>query len=109
MSDFDYQPAYGLQVKKQPKVHIARFEEGYEQRTAAGINNKLRMWNLTFSRVTADIDAIETFLDGKGGTTTFTWTPSGESEVTVICREWNINYNSNNTRQLSCAFEEVAG
>jgi phage-related protein len=107
MSDFEYQPAYGMNVSKQPRTLTNKFGDGYEQRAADGINNKLRTYSLSFSRVTADVEAIETFLDGKGGVTSFTWTPSGGSEVRVICREWGYSFNSNNTRVLNCTFEEV--
>lgn len=107
MSDFDYQPAYGGPVAQRPRTLNNKFGDGYEQRTPDGINNKLRTWNLTFNRVLADIAAINTFLTDKGGVTSFTWTPSGESEVRVLCREWSQSKISPNVGSITCTFEEV--
>jgi phage-related protein len=108
MSDFNYQGEQGQSFSKKPNVLSAQFNEGYEQRIAFGINNKLRKWQLNFIRENTDIDAIETFLDTKGGLDSFTWTPQGFTEVTVICRDWAYNYLGGVARSLTCVFEEVA-
>lgn len=109
MSDFTYSPETSqFSANKRPRVISSRFGEGYEQRVADGINTKLRTWSLTFTREKTDIYAIETFLDTKGGVTSFTWTPLDFAEVTVICREWAFSYVGGNARSLSCVFEEVA-
>lgn len=108
MSDFTYIPESGLSQSIRPDVLTSRFNEGYEQRVANGINNKLRTWQLMFTREKTDIYAINTFLMGKGGVTSFTWTPQDLSEVKVICREWNFNYIGGDARSLNCTFEEIA-
>ncbi|HEU4709605.1 MAG TPA: phage tail protein [Methylophilaceae bacterium] len=107
MSDFTYQPAFGMSVRRQPRVNSSRLGDGYEQRTGDGINNDLRVWDMTFNRTLADIDAIDTFLQGKGGATSFTWTPTGETEVRVICRQWSRTKVAPNVGTLSASFEEV--
>jgi phage-related protein len=108
MSDFNYQPQSSQSsVNKKPDVLKSRFGEGYEQRLANGINNKLRTWSLTFLRASVDIIAIELFLDEKGGVNSFTWTPLDFSETTIICREWDYNYLNGDARSLSCVFEEI--
>ena len=106
MSDFNYQPAYGVQVSRRPRVNSSRFGDGYDQRSGDGINNQLRAWQLTFTRQLADIDAIEQFLSEQGGVDSFSWTYRGE-EVRVLCREWSSSMLAPQAGSLSCTFEEV--
>lgn len=107
MSDFSYQPAFGAQVKRQPRALTAKFGDGYEQRVGDGINTNPQIWSLTFTRQTSDLDAIETLLSGYAGVTAFTWTPQGGSQITVVCREWLRGYNDKGTETLSTTFEQV--
>jgi phage-related protein len=107
MSDFDYQPETGASFSIEPRILSSQMGDGYSQDIADGINNKLEKWNLTFSRETAAIDAIEAFLRSKGGTTTFTWTPSGRTEIKVKCRQWSYSYNGGAAKSLTCVFEQV--
>ena len=107
MSDFEYQPSYGAQVESAPRVLSARFGDGYEQRVGDGINTDLARWSLTFTRVAADITAIAAFLSLKAGITAFTWTPDGESEITVVCRQWTRGRIANGLQTLSATFEQV--
>lgn len=109
MSDFDYQPAYGAQRSKTPRVRNASFGDGYQQRVADGINTQPATWNLTFNVTKADADAIESFFEGKGGVESFTWTPSGMSEVTVKCSDWSRSITSPNTATISATFMQVFG
>ena len=109
MSDFTYQPAYGAQIDYEPRVRLATFGDGYEQRAGDGINNTLLRWSLTFTRATADIDAIGSFLATKAATTAFTWTPDGESEITVICRRWSRGRTAQGVQSITATFEQVPG
>lgn len=109
MSDFNYQPAPGARVTREPRVLSARFGDGYEQRVADGINTQPRTWELTFQRAAADIATILAFFEAKGGVTSFTWTPEGESEVRVLCRRWSRGYVAPGAGAVSATFEEVFG
>lgn len=109
MSDFTYQPLFGANKAIKPRVLSAQFGDGYEQRVADGINTQKQVWSLTFRDSNTVIDAIETFLIGKAGVTSFTWTPQGESEVRVLCREWSKSRDDADTYSLQCSFEQVYG
>ena len=107
MSDFSYQPVYGAQVNKAPRVKSARFGDGYEQRVADGINIQPQVWNLTFTYDTSTIGTIDTFLATKAGITSFTWTPTGFSEIKVVCREWSRGIDTPTTGTIQATFEQV--
>lgn len=109
VSDFIYQPEFMAQIQREPRVLLAAFGGLYEQRAADGINNDLRKWNLTFYKSTAIITAIETQLRGYGGLTAFTWTPSGENELTIVCRKWSRTRTAPDAQSLTTVFEEVVG
>lgn len=106
MSDFAYVPVHPIRVDDEPRVLAAQFGDGYEQRVADGINNNLPKWNLTFIGETDTIAAARAQLNGYGGVTAFTWTPQGESEVTVVCRRWS-RASEVNAGTLTAVFEEV--
>lgn len=107
MSDFTYQPVFGAQVNKSPRVLSARFGDGYEQRLADGINTQPAKWNLTFTYDSSTIDTIESFFVTKAGLTAFTWTPHGGSEIKVICRDWSRSIDSPTTASIQTTFEQV--
>lgn len=107
MSDFNYQPAYNVSVAKTPRVKTANFGDGYQQRIADGINTQPQQWSLSFQLSKSDIDAIDAFLTVRNGVSSFTWTPSGLSEVKVICRDWSRSIISPNVGTLSAKFEQV--
>jgi phage-related protein len=107
MSEFNYVPGSGLQSTSKPRVLLSKFGDGYEQRVLDGINTNLKSWRLSFTMEVASLDAIEAFLISKGGVTSFTWTPTGKSQVLVICRDWDYTFNHNNVRTLNCTFDEV--
>lgn len=107
MSDFTYQPQYGAQVKKAPRVLLASFGDGYEQRLSDGLNPIKDSWNLTFKDTNANIDAINSFLTTKNAVESFTWTPSGYSEIRVVCREWSVTVDTPTTSSLMATFEQV--
>lgn len=107
MSDFNYQPAFSAQLVKAPRVRSAQFGDGYQQRIADGINNQPESWRLTFNVDNTDADAIESFLEGKGGAESFTWTPKNRTEITVVCGEWSRVLTSPNTSTINATFEQV--
>ena len=109
MSDFTYNPSASSARSRKPRVLSAPFGDGYEQRVADGINTAPAIWSLTFVRGDTDASAIETFLEGKNGVTSFTWTPPGGSEIRVLCREWNRSFAGVNHNVITCTFEQVFG
>lgn len=110
MSDFSYNASFGAARKRAPRALKAGFGDGYEQRVGDGINVDLEVWDLTFqNRNATDADAIEAFFALKAGVTAFTWTPTGLSEVTVVCRQWSRSFAEPGKNTITASFERVLG
>jgi phage-related protein len=72
----NYVPTYGMSVERQFNVKSTKFGDGYERRSADGVNNVALTFNLTFSKLLpAQIQEIDAFLCAMGGYTAFEWTP----------------------------------
>ena len=65
-------PDKSMAKQSTPRVLVASFGDGYEQRIADGINTLDETYTLTFAtRLKADIDDIVAFLDLKKGVSSF--------------------------------------
>jgi phage-related protein len=107
MSDFNYQPLLGATPSIEPRVLKSRFGDGYEQRVGDGINIAPEEWSLNFNNTATIINEIYEFLKAKNGIDSFTWTPSGFSEITVVCRSWSRPVISRGIGSLTAKFEQV--
>lgn len=109
MSDFTATPDFGATKTSAPRVSNIQFGDGYAQRQSSGLNTNPATWDLSFSnRSTDDIDDIEEFLEGKGGTEAFTWTPPRESEeINVICQSWSRSIEHASVDTLRATFLQV--
>lgn len=88
MATFTWSPQTA-QKGVEPRVRAAPFGDGYQQRVGDGINTMPAEWELTFTRIAADIDAIEAFLEARGGEESFDWTPPGAAAaIRVFCPNW---------------------
>ena len=103
-------PSYQASKKSSPRVRIAEFGSGYSQRTTMGLNQNLKVWSFRWTNVSeTNADEIETFLDARGGTESFDYTPPGESSSSkFICRAWNKTIPYLNRATITASFEEVA-
>lgn len=106
-NEFPWVPSYGSAVSTKPNVTVTKFGDGYEMRSALGLNSMPRKWNLTFSRTTADADAIEAFFRVKGARFSFTWTPPRGEAGKWVCREWASQPTSKTTCTITATFEEI--
>ena len=89
MTTFSWDPAPDAEVAVAPRVLMAEFGDGYQQRAVDGINATRQIWSLTFSRNDEDADDIVAFLATAGGSTSFDWTPpKASNSIKVICRNW---------------------
>jgi phage-related protein len=109
MTTFTYAPDYSAQQTVKPRVRIAKFGDGYEQRQADGINTQAQVWALTFAnRSNTDTAAITGFLAARGAVEAFTWTPpDSTASIKVVCREWQKTMNRFNLNTISATFEQV--
>lgn len=109
MSTFTWSPAPGPTMQVKPRVRTAKFGDGYQQRVADGIHAMPRSWSLTFTRETADIDAIEAFLQARAGVESFDWTPPSGAAGKWICNAWSRTAIYRNVMGITATFDEVFG
>lgn len=108
MATFTYTPDYGAQVSVKPRVRIAQFGDGYEQRIADGINVRAQVWSLQFTnRTDTEAGNITTFLEARNGVEAFDWTPPNGSAIKVVCREWSKTVTRYNLNSVSATFQQV--
>ena len=101
-------PTYGTRKTNSPIVKTTQFGDGYQQRDQFGLNQIPKVFSLTFNVSETDADTIETFLDARGGTESFDFTPPGEtSSSKFICRSWTKSMPYNNRATINATFEEV--
>jgi len=83
--DVNINPDRGLKADQQPRVLVATYGDGYEQRVAAGINNIPESWSLTWkNRTSAEANKIVDFFEIQGGVTAFDWYPTGYEVSSTI-------------------------
>lgn len=108
MPTFSFTPTYGTQKTSAPNVRIAQFGSGYSQRSTFGINQNPKSYSLTFEVSETVADDIETFLDARGGTEHFDFTPPGEtSSSKFICSQWSKSIPYLDRATIQATFEEV--
>tara|TARA_R100000030_G_scaffold12364_2_gene8278 strand:- start:7541 stop:7891 length:351 start_codon:yes stop_codon:yes gene_type:complete len=107
-SSVNIPPIYGTTKSSQPIVRRARFGSGYEQVGSLGINQNPKSYTLTYNLSESESDTVEAFLDARGGTEKFTFTPPSESSsIQVRCRSWNKTMTTKGRVELTTTFEQV--
>jgi len=107
-------PDRGIQRQSNPRVLVARFGDGYEQRIADGINSVDEMFSLTFNnRSAAEVDDITGYFASLKGATSFTYTipddnaVGGELAIKVVCQSYNQRYHHDGFYSVSATFKRV--
>ena len=110
-------PDKSLSRSSKPKIHLATFGDGYEQRLADGINSVKETFSVSFAtRPKADIDDIVGYLDSLKGVTAFSFTipdsngseASGtETTIKVVCDGFDITYDYGDFYSASAKFRRV--
>ena len=106
---FTWLPSYGAAASNEPRIKTAKFGDGYEQRSADGLNANPENWTLSFTnRDVAEIDAIDAFLDARGAVEYFLWTPPRQSTAKkFICKKWERQIIVGVTDSLTATFTQV--
>lgn len=109
MATFTWTPDFGAKANYAPRVRVAAFGDGYEQRQADGINARVDTWDLQFqNREDSETSAILSFLGTRAGVEAFDWTPPGElTTIRVVCRNWNKSVDRFNLNTVSAQFIRV--
>jgi phage-related protein len=109
MATFTWTPDFGASAGYKPRVRVAKFGDGYEQRVADGINTGQDEWSLRFSvRDDLETGAILAFLNTRAGAEAFDWTPPGAIDpIRVVCREWSRSFDRNDQNTVTLKFNRV--
>jgi phage-related protein len=108
MATFTYTPDFTANLTKRPRVRQVSFGDGYEQRTADGINTIRALWSLSFNtRTDAERDAILGFFEARAGIEAFDWTPPTGSAGKFVCREWTTSLERFGINNITVTFEQV--
>jgi phage-related protein len=99
----------GWQEEIQPRVSVARFGDGYEQRAVDGMNAILKVVSFSVSNITAsERTALDAFLTEKGGWEPFYWTIPIEGSARLwVCGQWSFAGSQANLVSVSLNFREV--
>ena len=107
-------PDKTMNTSNTPRVHIAKFGDGYEQRIGNGINNLEQEYSVAFTtRAKADIDDIVAFFETKAEVTSFDFVVPDSNEsgnelsIKVVCSEWNQTWVNDNFYSLDATFRRV--
>ena len=106
-------PDKSLTRSFKPKVHLATFGDGYEQRLADGINTIKEDYSISFeTRLKDDIDDITQYFESLKGVTAFNFTipdsnNSGERVIKVVCSDFNVTYDHGEYYSCNATFRRV--
>lgn len=104
---FNWFPDKGSQLDREPAVSVVKFGDGYESRTPMGINANPQKWTLRFTRAIGIAEAIEAFLEARGGYESFVWTNPRRQPGIYVCRKWSLARAEMGMGVVSCVFEQV--
>tara|TARA_B100001173_G_scaffold141993_1_gene123249 strand:+ start:496 stop:906 length:411 start_codon:yes stop_codon:yes gene_type:complete len=113
-------PDKTLNRQTQPKVRVARFGDGYQQRIADGLNTLRDTFTVNFvNRLKAEADDIEAFFRTKKAVTAFSFTypdsnsGTNDSEgspvttIKVVCTQWSQSWSNSGSYSITATFERV--
>ncbi|ADM43327.1 MULTISPECIES: phage tail protein [Edwardsiella] len=107
METFRWQVRPDMVVESEPRVHVVKFGEGYEQRRSSGLNGDLKSYEVTIKVSRDDAHALEAFLSRHGGVSAFLWTPPYvHRQIRVVCRKWASRVEMLNT-VFTATFNQV--
>jgi phage-related protein len=97
------------QWQEAPRIRTAKFGDGYEQRTADGLNTRPRTLTLDWPNLgLSDKDTLLNFLRARNGIQAFWWLPPGETQTLKIkAPSWSVSRTSGPYWSVSVNFEEV--
>ena len=103
---FTWLPEYESSMDQAPSVNVTKFGDGYEQRTATGMNNNPQKWTLQFSVSNAVTQDALAFVRARNAQEAFTWTNPLQETGTYVCRSWKLN-RKQGVNVLQFTFEQV--
>ena len=108
------QPDKSLSRKNTPRVHLAQFGDGYEQRLQDGINSLKQEISVSFqTRPKAEIDDLVAFFESLNGVTKFRFdladsnAGSSTETIKVVCPNWTQRWEYDDYYTLEAKFQRV--
>ncbi|TGN96127.1 phage tail protein [Burkholderia sp. USMB20] len=89
-------------------VDSAKFGDGYQQRTAPGLNNMASSFSLQWVGDESKIRAIRSFLRDRGGWQSFTWTPVlWDAPGLFYCETWSEPTKDGRVFTITATFQQT--
>lgn len=107
MDEFDFCPQVGATGEVRHRKLVTQFGDGYSQAVGDGINRKMQDWPLSFTGKEADIIAVRDFLDARGETQSFTWTPPLGVQGYYRADPYTITAHGRGVYQLTVTLKQV--
>jgi phage-related protein len=108
MAEFNYVPDYGASSDNVARLRMAKFGDGYAQRSADGINHLNKIWSLNFNtRSLSEKNGIVSFLEARYGVIAFSWIDPDGTSALFTCSKWNVIPAGYNTYDIAASFEKV--
>lgn len=87
---------------------MTKFGDGYEQRVQFGLNQNPKEWTLEWNVTETVSDEIEAFLDARGGTESFDWTPPDTAtSYKWVCSDWTKSMDDPDRAVIRTTFRQV--
>ena len=101
-------PSPGTSRKPELDILKASFGDGYGQSVPNGINHQRQVHNLRWDVLTeGQANAIESFLEAKGGYRAFLYLPHGASApIAVTCEDWNREFQAAGLSAFTAVFRQ---
>ena len=88
-----WNPTWAVTMERKPRLLIAKFGDGYEQRTIEGLNPMETRWMLTWSMRPRDVLVdMDSFLTTRYGAAFDFLDPTYEVVVPVFCDQWTVTW-----------------
>ncbi len=87
------------------RVRTIRFGDGYQQDVKDGLNNKEQSWPVSATGPAAEIQPLIDFLDARGGSEAFYWTPPRGVQGLYKCKSYTTTDTHGTNVKLSATFE----
>lgn len=99
-------PSTPIEISVTPRVLVAQFGDGYEQRTGDGINTMRETVNLRWESIRATVaSTIIAFFEARGGVEPFYYTlPGGGVQKKYICVNWSRQRSEANLDTVAARF-----
>ncbi|WP_373753333.1 phage tail protein [Neisseria weixii] len=94
-------------VSHEFNARVVQFGDGYEQRQRRFLKPKMQKWTVEKTALKKEIEAIQAFLDARGGVESFLWTPPDGKALLVVADKYSVKNIGGRAWVLSCEFREV--